>query len=225
MAQEKHLPNDTTSLYVTEIKGDISNRIAISHVQAGDFFPESTEYQKSRRWDPTEAVEKYCTHAGCLSGRWSILQEYMLFIMLQKKIPHVFEISWFVNDNKPKESYSTVAEGQLRNKETCCLQCSAIARKLISHFLLHRDGTMILVLTNRGHRWKYCVSFWAELGIQYAFDILLSFSHSEPGRPDIENHGTMLGKEFASLNHCVKPSTEHRCCTITEAIHSTRLSH
>lgn len=47
MAQEKHLPNDTTSLYVTEIKGDISNRIAVSNMEAGDSFPESMEQKKS----------------------------------------------------------------------------------------------------------------------------------------------------------------------------------
>lgn len=43
MAQEKHLPNDTTSLCVTDIKGDISNRIAISNMKADGSLPESTE--------------------------------------------------------------------------------------------------------------------------------------------------------------------------------------
>ena len=126
MAQAKHLPNDATSLYVTEIKGGISNRIAVSRVKAGDDFPESMERQESRRWDSEEAVRCH-TPTGCLSGRKQILQgeatflECMLFTILQKKKKfqaHVLEVSWFFNDNKPKESYSTVAESQLPNKDT-----------------------------------------------------------------------------------------------------------
>lgn len=49
MAQEKHLPNDTTSLDVTGIIGDISNRIAVSNGKAGDSFPESMEHKKARK--------------------------------------------------------------------------------------------------------------------------------------------------------------------------------
>lgn len=65
IAQEKHLPNDTTSLHVTEIKGDVSNRNAISNGKTGDSFPESVELKKSRRRDPAE-MEGH-THAVCPS--------------------------------------------------------------------------------------------------------------------------------------------------------------
>lgn len=63
MAQEKHLPNDTISLHVTEIKGVISNRNAGSNKKEGDSFPESMEY-KSRRQDPAEAMDSH-TQAIC----------------------------------------------------------------------------------------------------------------------------------------------------------------
>jgi hypothetical protein len=48
MAQEKPLPNDTTSLCVTEIKGDICNKSAVCNMKAGDCFPQSHEGKKSQ---------------------------------------------------------------------------------------------------------------------------------------------------------------------------------
>ena len=43
MAQEKHLPNDITSLHATEIKGIISYRNTGSNMMAGDSFRGSME--------------------------------------------------------------------------------------------------------------------------------------------------------------------------------------
>lgn len=79
MAQEKHLPNDTTSLYVTEIKGDISNRIAVPNMEAGDSFPESMEQKKSEEGKTPQRWRRVPPMPAAYGGEGRLSEKKQLF--------------------------------------------------------------------------------------------------------------------------------------------------